>query len=604
MLRLLVLAVTVTLALGGATNVQITNEWPGGFQGTFTLHPDHALHGWKAHLQFSKPVDKVEIWKASVISKSNNNQEYVLQNVPGVGDIEGGSSLDVIFVARASGDHAGPVRVFLEGVDAPGSGSSSGSTGGTSGGGSSGTGESSGGSGTPISGGSSSVGSSTKYDYGNALGLSILFYDAQRSGRLPGNNPIPWRSNSATGDGSDVGTDLSGGWYDAGDLVKFNFPMASSATILAWGLSRWKDGYEAAGQLEMMYDCLKWPLDYFLKCWKPSQNVYYAQVGNGGTDHAVWGRPEDMHMSRPSYKVDAGKPGSDVAGETAAALAAGSIVFKERDAGYSTKLLTAAKSLYEFAKNHKGIYSQSVPDAQSYYGSTGYNDELCEAAAWLHKATQEAKYLQDAKGFYEADTSWALSWDDKKISCQLLLFEATKEAKYKANVESFVNSYKPGGGITYTPCGLAWRDQWGSLRYAANAAFVALMAAEDGIGGNDYKTFALSQIDYILGDNRQHMSFEIGFGSNYPKQPHHRGSSCPGANCGWNDYNSGGANPHVLKGALVGGPDQGDNYADKRSDYTKNEVTCDYNAGFQSALAGLSSMATRGQLPAAPNAKC
>ena len=48
----------------------------------------------------------------------------------------------------------------------------------------------------------------------------------------------------------------------------------------------------------------------------------------------------------------------------------------------------------------------------------------------------------------------------------------------------------------------------------------------------------------------------------------------------------GGPNPNLLKGALVGGPDGNDNYQDSRSDYVKNEVACDYNAGFQSALAG------------------
>ena len=52
-----------------------------------------------------------------------------------------------------------------------------------------------------------------KYDYAKALGLSILFYDAQRSGRLPSNNPISWRGDSAVNDGAD-GHDLSGGWYD------------------------------------------------------------------------------------------------------------------------------------------------------------------------------------------------------------------------------------------------------------------------------------------------------------------------------------------------------------------------------------------------------
>jgi hypothetical protein len=46
-------------------------------------------------------------------------------------------------------------------------------------------------------------------------------------------------------------------------------------------------------------------------------------------------------------------------------------------------------------------------------------------------------------------------------------------------------------------------------------------------------------------------------------------------------------NPHVLYGALVGGPGKNDDYNDKRTDYVTNEVACDYNAGFQSAVAGI-----------------
>ena len=48
-----------------------------------------------------------------------------------------------------------------------------------------------------------------------------------------------------------------------------------------------------------------------------------------------------------------------------------------------------------------------------------------------------------------------------------------------------------------------------------------------------------------------------------------------------------GPNPHILTGALVGGPDQNDQYKDSRNDYVHNEVADDYNAAFQSALAAL-----------------
>jgi endoglucanase len=48
------------------------------------------------------------------------------------------------------------------------------------------------------------------------LGELFYFYDAQRSGKLPASNRIPWRNDSLTGDGLTSGVDLSGGYYDAG----------------------------------------------------------------------------------------------------------------------------------------------------------------------------------------------------------------------------------------------------------------------------------------------------------------------------------------------------------------------------------------------------
>lgn len=65
-------------------------------------------------------------------------------------------------------------------------------------------------------------------------------------------------------------------------------------------------------------------------------------------------------------------------------------------------------------------------------------------------------------------------------------------------------------------------------------------------------------------------------------------SSCPDIPkpCGWEAFDNPGPNPHLLKGALVGGPDNTDVYLDDRKDYVKNEVACDYNSGFQTALAG------------------
>ena len=115
------------------------------------------------------------------------------------------------------------------------------------------------------------------FNYNEVLRKSILFYEAQRAGRLPATNRIPWRKSATLRDGADVGVDLSGGWFDAGDFVKFGFPMASSVTVLTWGLLKYIEAYIAAGELKSMLDCIKWPLDYFMKA-HTSKFELYVQV--------------------------------------------------------------------------------------------------------------------------------------------------------------------------------------------------------------------------------------------------------------------------------------------------------------------------------------
>ena len=55
----------------------------------------------------------------------------------------------------------------------------------------------------------------------------------------------------------------------------------------------------------------------------------FLQVADGYADHAFWGRPEHMTMFRPSMKLEPWAPGSDLAGEMAAALAASSMAFRD-----------------------------------------------------------------------------------------------------------------------------------------------------------------------------------------------------------------------------------------------------------------------------------
>ena len=209
----------------------------------------------------------------------------------------------------------------------------------------------------------------------------------------------------------------------------------------------------------------------------------------------------------------------------------------------------------------------------------------------MYRATKERAYLNKAETYAKASDFAGeiqeFSWDDKKAGALLLLARLTNKSVYKQKVQQFLNRWLPGNKVTYTPKGLAWLRQWGPNRYAANTAYLALVAADLGMRPAEYRTFARNQIHYLLGDSGR--SYVVGFGKNPPKRPHHRSSSCPlaPAPCDWTNKDAPGPNPHVLYGALVGGPDKYDKYNDDRGDYIKNEVATDYNAGFQSAVAGL-----------------
>jgi len=63
-----------------------------------------------------------------------------------------------------------------------------------------------------------------------------------------------------------------------------------------------------AGALDDGRKAVKWATDYFLKA-HVAPNEFYGQVGLGHLDHAFWGRPEDMTMARPAFKIDASNPG-------------------------------------------------------------------------------------------------------------------------------------------------------------------------------------------------------------------------------------------------------------------------------------------------------
>lgn len=175
--------------------------------------------------------------------------------------------------------------------------------------------------------------------------------------------------------------------------------------------------------------------------------------------------------------MTAQNPGSDLVGETAAALAAASMVFKRTNPAYSTVLLTHARQLYDFANENRGKYSDAIPNAAAFYNSwSGYGDELAWSAAWLARATGEARYLADAekhiREFSLDRRPNEFAWDDKTAGIQILMAKITDKATYRQQAENFCNYIVRQA--PRSPKGLVFLSQWGALRHASNVAFACL----------------------------------------------------------------------------------------------------------------------------------
>ncbi|KAJ3692776.1 hypothetical protein LUZ60_011871 [Juncus effusus] len=460
--------------------------------------------------------------------------------------------------------------------------------------------------------------------YADALGTALQFFQVQKAGKLV-NNKIAWRGDSALSDGKEAGLDLSKGMYDAGDHMKFGFPMAFTATVLAWSILEYGDQMGASKQLDPALDSLKWITDYLINA-HPSDNVLYIQVGDPDTDHKCWERPEDMAEKRPLLKIDKNSPGTEVAAETAAAMAAASLVFKSSNPSYSSKLLSHAQKLFTFADSARGSYSETFPDLQTYYNSTGYHDELLWAAGWLYHATGDSSYLsyvtvQNGNDFADWGRPTWFSWDDKRAGTQVLLsrvhFFSSKQASNAEN--NGLNMYKktadavmcgllpdsPTATSSRTSGGLVWISDWNALQHPVAAAFLALVYSDymltsrtsevkcngDSFSPTDLRKFATSQADYLLGSNPMKMSYLVGYGDNYPQFVHHRGASIPASSktgCkGFQWLSSDQPNPNVATGALVGGPFKNDSFIDSRNNSAQNEPSTYNSAVLVGLLSGL-----------------
>ena len=441
--------------------------------------------------------------------------------------------------------------------------------------------------------------------YGDALKLSLYFFDANQCGA--DENVLTWRGKCHTYDaeaslssakglssssvaaikaangGLDT-VDVSGGYHDAGDHLKFSNTMGYSCTNLAWSYFENPDSYKETGSEDHLLYILKKMCDYFMKVTylDDSGNVIaFCYMVGDDQDHNIWTAPEVQTQNRPTYWADASNPSVDASGHMAAALAATSLAFRDKNADYADACLKYANALEKFTEKYPKATYEGIG---SYYSCGNIEDKVAWSDLWCAIANNNGKLPDSYQAQYTPSNGvyngsiydyWVYSWDKVWGGYSALLYsmDPTKYSAHGSELVFDMDQLVGNKNQAYYPVG----GGWGASRYNCAWQMYALTYAKYTSGQDKYNEYAQGQMDYLLGNNPANRSYLIGFGDSYPQHIHHRA-----------------ANPdkdtakYTLYGTLVGGPtDANGSYDDNTDSYSCTEPALDYNGCFALAIAGL-----------------
>jgi endoglucanase len=410
----------------------------------------------------------------------------------------------------------------------------------------------------------------------------LKMFAYERDGNEP--NPLfgPAHLNDAIiADGPYAGQrfDLTGGWRDAGDQLKFVQTAGMSVVYLTIAA---RLAPEVAAQLNAEAGIgARW-----LRKMHQRPDLFVVQVGDErdhGTgfrdpanDDALGGDGVGKRFAYPST-------GSNTAGRAAAALAIASTTATPTD---KPILIGDARDWYDAGK------AANTPTVVrgGFYQSDDFADDMALGAIELWRATGETRYLEDAKTYLgQAAVDGGLdSFSVGPLAaaemCGKLGAPAPPDAAARTLgcskvAEAASASRDRLGTLAFgTPGSITF----GSIQDTAGSGVMAL--AEGGASG---RRIAAGARDFITGRNQWGASFIVGRGANEARNPHHSA------------YLKGTPSV-VLDGALEGGPATASNlaenglpkaggkyarfnspaaiYEDKREDFVTCEVGLGYSA--------------------------
>ncbi|MDE5945713.1 MAG: glycoside hydrolase family 9 protein [Oscillospiraceae bacterium] len=445
-------------------------------------------------------------------------------------------------------------------------------------------------------------------NYAEALALSLYFFDSNECGTEVDDNPLTWRGNCHTYDAKaalsnavnfnsayaslvdpdgDGYVDVSGGYHDAGDHVKFHLTNGFAGASLAMSYYLNEGAYAKAGCEDHLFEILKKICDYLMKTTFLNDDGSVATICynvSDDSDHSYWQSPEIQTYDRKTYWLTSSKNNSVVCGEMASALAGTAYVLKASDPDYSAKCMKYAKAIYDFGNKYTG--NETAGMGSMYPVDSMYQDEMAMAGVWFYLNGEGSlpDYKPTGNGCYNNQYyDYHLYCYDKVWSgYATMMYKITGDNSFANEMQFELNNKGGCPTSSYNAAG------WGASRYNCALQMVSLGLA-NGDASSSYAQGAKYQMDHILGDNSRGYSFLVGYGDKWPTHIHHRAANpgtgdTPGSN---GDANADTAAKYTNYGMLVGGDDSSGNYLDSTKEYQFTEPALDYNSCFALACAGL-----------------
>ncbi|PWJ64423.1 MULTISPECIES: glycoside hydrolase family 9 protein [unclassified Fibrobacter] len=305
--------------------------------------------------------------------------------------------------------------------------------------------------------------------YSMVRSAALRFYGINRSGNgeswfhgpshtLDGGGPVVTGADDVRGpfNQSLAGT-LEGGYYDCGDHLKESqtqmYAFMVAAVMAAANPDADEDVYaynqgetvNTDGIPDMLREA-KHGADFVLRAYNRAKGVIddmALSVGNFGSDHGWWGRPENqdkLPIDNSAAATDRGGPssrtvrlgeiGANIGGETAAGLAILSKNYREFDAAFADSCLMVAEKMYDFAKalaTGKSTYDGGKPfvnnkeaagwSSPAYNGNNEYFDDMALASVALWYATGKKEYADDAIRSRTLGTTVPQSFMENCVGC-------------------------------------------------------------------------------------------------------------------------------------------------------------------------------------------